>query len=60
MSASLVGSEMCIRDRGVDGHRQGENDQDLPGRSGARDSPPTRPRQADPCLLYTSDAADDM
>eukprot|EP00969_Alexandrium_andersonii_P284249 12567110-Alexandrium_andersonii.AAC.1 len=60
MSASLVGSEMCIRDRSTQAA-------DALGRKrckGLRRSPrnvalvmlhtPT------PCLLYTSDAADDM
>eukprot|EP00969_Alexandrium_andersonii_P066965 2952579-Alexandrium_andersonii.AAC.1 len=61
MSASLVGSEMCIRDR-------------LPGPSGlcplrgcqptlSSPTPPARTQQVEqpsPCLLYTSDAADDM
>eukprot|EP00969_Alexandrium_andersonii_P244809 10817313-Alexandrium_andersonii.AAC.1 len=60
MSASLVGSEMCIRDRPPPPPRS-------PG--------PPRPRRCSPgwasarslgrapdqhCLLYTSDAADDM
>eukprot|EP00969_Alexandrium_andersonii_P223971 9891702-Alexandrium_andersonii.AAC.1 len=61
MSASLVGSEMCIRDRG----------------SGKYLGPPPRKKEAaslvqvtesaencwallETCLLYTSDAADDM
>eukprot|EP00969_Alexandrium_andersonii_P322861 14265365-Alexandrium_andersonii.AAC.1 len=61
MSASLVGSEMCIRDRTV------SRELFLPfGQSAARW--PTslhfqqRPANAPPlpCLLYTSDAADDM
>eukprot|EP00969_Alexandrium_andersonii_P011604 505165-Alexandrium_andersonii.AAC.1 len=60
MSASLVGSEMCIRDRSprrppgkVPGGRWG-------------DARPRRPPGSPPatlggrCLLYTSDAADDM
>eukprot|EP00969_Alexandrium_andersonii_P091948 4058950-Alexandrium_andersonii.AAC.1 len=61
MSASLVGSEMCIRDRGKG-----------MGAEGARN--PARALQTEPfrrplpcpnverrtCLLYTSDAADDM
>eukprot|EP00969_Alexandrium_andersonii_P107083 4723265-Alexandrium_andersonii.AAC.1 len=60
MSASLVGSEMCIRDRlsagrvlqasGWTPHRQGRY-------------PDTRSHaiaSSNPCLLYTSDAADDM
>eukprot|EP00969_Alexandrium_andersonii_P217975 9627915-Alexandrium_andersonii.AAC.1 len=60
MSASLVGSEMCIRDRF----------RELPGRGSAQGlarappalsehSGPSEPLAA-PCLLYTSDAADDM
>eukprot|EP00969_Alexandrium_andersonii_P009822 429328-Alexandrium_andersonii.AAC.1 len=60
MSASLVGSEMCIRDRDqhLVGHRAGE---------AGRRSRPTSVHESsfsDPsprgCLLYTSDAADDM
>eukprot|EP00969_Alexandrium_andersonii_P227919 10065630-Alexandrium_andersonii.AAC.1 len=60
MSASLVGSEMCIRDRcaaqmslharvGVEDRWGGSEDDaaELPGRVPI-------------CLLYTSDAADDM
>eukprot|EP00969_Alexandrium_andersonii_P153504 6788044-Alexandrium_andersonii.AAC.1 len=62
MSASLVGSEMCIRDRTYDystplllegsegvprGLREGSEVAAAPGDGG-------------PCLLYTSDAADDM
>eukprot|EP00969_Alexandrium_andersonii_P172477 7624677-Alexandrium_andersonii.AAC.1 len=60
MSASLVGSEMCIRDRA----------DVLPGARPARaPTPPSRPAATGPacrrapggaCLLYTSDAADDM
>eukprot|EP00969_Alexandrium_andersonii_P300698 13293422-Alexandrium_andersonii.AAC.1 len=61
MSASLVGSEMCIRDsrllrararRAVGGH----------GPPASREHGPSGRRSADPesCLLYTSDAADDM
>eukprot|EP00969_Alexandrium_andersonii_P058786 2590920-Alexandrium_andersonii.AAC.1 len=60
MSASLVGSEMCIRDRWL--------------RSTRRVVPPTCAKHArrhaetaramgcfsSACLLYTSDAADDM
>eukprot|EP00969_Alexandrium_andersonii_P332955 14714417-Alexandrium_andersonii.AAC.1 len=60
MSASLVGSEMCIRDR-----RRG-------ARGAVATPPPERERskalmahykrseQLRACLLYTSDAADDM
>eukprot|EP00969_Alexandrium_andersonii_P032817 1432628-Alexandrium_andersonii.AAC.1 len=60
MSASLVGSEMCIRDRPLwqlgalpGGLRQGRE---------AAERAQVRPLLAElrPCLLYTSDAADDM
>eukprot|EP00969_Alexandrium_andersonii_P135292 5984718-Alexandrium_andersonii.AAC.1 len=61
MSASLVGSEMCIRDRG------GGSDSSEPPASLARPWTPTPPPSAptsaalpESCLLYTSDAADDM
>eukprot|EP00969_Alexandrium_andersonii_P065520 2887639-Alexandrium_andersonii.AAC.1 len=61
MSASLVGSEMCIRDRGplarpfchtprVARRGHGDGLPLGPGHRGGRR----------PCLLYTSDAADDM
>eukprot|EP00969_Alexandrium_andersonii_P011507 501020-Alexandrium_andersonii.AAC.1 len=60
MSASLVGSEMCIRDRGIF----------LPGvlrtvnsaAHEAMESPSERGAGGldEGCLLYTSDAADDM
>eukprot|EP00969_Alexandrium_andersonii_P036821 1613797-Alexandrium_andersonii.AAC.1 len=60
MSASLVGSEMCIRDRPEPpAHappRRRRWEADAGGAVQRRDSgyrPPT-------CLLYTSDAADDM
>eukprot|EP00969_Alexandrium_andersonii_P325536 14384115-Alexandrium_andersonii.AAC.1 len=60
MSASLVGSEMCIRDR---------SKRALAGPPGGPLVPEGRPpSEAEtgcqhslyPCLLYTSDAADDM
>eukprot|EP00969_Alexandrium_andersonii_P312179 13793125-Alexandrium_andersonii.AAC.1 len=60
MSASLVGSEMCIRDRS-------EGCPEVPdtrpersmgyGRQRAGAAPNHQPQT---CLLYTSDAADDM
>eukprot|EP00969_Alexandrium_andersonii_P234273 10343681-Alexandrium_andersonii.AAC.1 len=61
MSASLVGSEMCIRDR----LSAVTLDHELfrPGRARAAPSLFHRPRihaRAVDCLLYTSDAADDM
>eukprot|EP00969_Alexandrium_andersonii_P286468 12663659-Alexandrium_andersonii.AAC.1 len=61
MSASLVGSEMCIRDRRSEVLQLSRTQ-----RSG---HPSSRtellaPREREPmnytCLLYTSDAADDM
>eukprot|EP00969_Alexandrium_andersonii_P043074 1889483-Alexandrium_andersonii.AAC.1 len=57
MSASLVGSEMCIRDSryGPGGSAR----HPTPGLRAAartlRAAPPVRP-----CLVYTSDGADDM
>eukprot|EP00969_Alexandrium_andersonii_P075517 3329613-Alexandrium_andersonii.AAC.1 len=61
MSASLVGSEMCIRDststpspplsNGAAGFRK--NLREAPARARS-------PLPMAPCLLYTSDAADDM
>eukprot|EP00969_Alexandrium_andersonii_P251409 11111314-Alexandrium_andersonii.AAC.1 len=60
MSASLVGSEMCIRDRatpwfpgiGLVISGLGPVKSLTPNRRAAQ--------QLTPCLLYTSDAADDM
>eukprot|EP00975_Prorocentrum_lima_P032284 6778654-Prorocentrum_lima.AAC.1 len=60
MTSSLVGSEMCIRDRVVVA-MEAEADtaprEDDLGTRRARSSPPSPPCH---CLLYTSDAADDM
>eukprot|EP00969_Alexandrium_andersonii_P343127 15166842-Alexandrium_andersonii.AAC.1 len=60
MSASLVGSEMCIRDRNKGVHFGGSentgNTSELRSRPGANDWAPL----IGACLLYTSDAADDM
>eukprot|EP00969_Alexandrium_andersonii_P334613 14787486-Alexandrium_andersonii.AAC.1 len=61
MSASLVGSEMCIRDRS---RPPTGPSQQPPGPTRAPAPPNARwETQAHPlevCLLYTSDAADDM
>eukprot|EP00969_Alexandrium_andersonii_P125128 5531637-Alexandrium_andersonii.AAC.1 len=61
MSASLVGSEMCIRDSW---RRLGTLVYRLrpPAGLGAEHAKPRSIPQGDPwsCLLYTSDAADDM
>eukprot|EP00969_Alexandrium_andersonii_P072822 3213197-Alexandrium_andersonii.AAC.1 len=61
MSASLVGSEMCIRDRLARRAIRA----DRRARGGAEGHPPppglpTRGVALGTCLLYTSDAADDM
>eukprot|EP00975_Prorocentrum_lima_P014375 3056633-Prorocentrum_lima.AAC.1 len=61
MTSSLVGSEMCIRDRkrGTQGKSRA-----FPGPGSSSNM--RRAREAKPspdarrCLLYTSDAADDM
>eukprot|EP00975_Prorocentrum_lima_P005919 1279994-Prorocentrum_lima.AAC.1 len=60
MTSSLVGSEMCIRDshwyhQGRDGTQGREGGADLHPGMGKK-----RQRNLKDCLLYTSDAADDM
>eukprot|EP00969_Alexandrium_andersonii_P023455 1024160-Alexandrium_andersonii.AAC.1 len=61
MSASLVGSEMCIRDRPPPSRPERAG-----FRTARRGTSAVAPWQAQqpswplPCLLYTSDAADDM
>eukprot|EP00969_Alexandrium_andersonii_P107070 4722600-Alexandrium_andersonii.AAC.1 len=60
MSASLVGSEMCIRDRSSRFRRVRRA---LPVRKhhgGLVGENPVRRVARGSCLLYTSDAADDM
>eukprot|EP00969_Alexandrium_andersonii_P069176 3051613-Alexandrium_andersonii.AAC.1 len=61
MSASLVGSEMCIRDRHHAGQQQ---EQATASQSRTAAAAAGRHRRAARCmcncLLYTSDAADDM
>eukprot|EP00969_Alexandrium_andersonii_P172319 7617872-Alexandrium_andersonii.AAC.1 len=61
MSASLVGSEMCIRDRTDTDADLGHN---ITRVVGTRTTEPYCNRKASEqvldCLLYTSDAADDM
>eukprot|EP00975_Prorocentrum_lima_P014326 3043689-Prorocentrum_lima.AAC.1 len=60
MTSSLVGSEMCIRDRHPVAHFQAglPRQSHLPALSPASAAPPGLVLKA--CLLYTSDAADDM
>eukprot|EP00969_Alexandrium_andersonii_P011049 480490-Alexandrium_andersonii.AAC.1 len=60
MSASLVGSEMCIRDRG---RRLGPLGLRILCRRRIQHAPASGERDVRDhrtCLLYTSDAADDM
>eukprot|EP00969_Alexandrium_andersonii_P337837 14930833-Alexandrium_andersonii.AAC.1 len=60
MSASLVGSEMCIRDRS---RAEAALRQQPRARPHARPATERQPRcflRRPACLLYTSDAADDM
>eukprot|EP00969_Alexandrium_andersonii_P148609 6568425-Alexandrium_andersonii.AAC.1 len=60
MSASLVGSEMCIRDR-IPELPRGAFCAALRAESAGDDEKHRRrPSSAEICLLYTSDAADDM
>eukprot|EP00969_Alexandrium_andersonii_P118574 5243765-Alexandrium_andersonii.AAC.1 len=59
MSASLVGSEMCIRDR-PPGTQPATSGTPRPGNSQPRRGPTSCRACARGCLLYTSDAADDM
>eukprot|EP00975_Prorocentrum_lima_P004052 880847-Prorocentrum_lima.AAC.1 len=60
MTSSLVGSEMCIRDRHCHdasvGKQAARNDNDAPGPNVTYD----KSGWSKDCLLYTSDAADDM
>eukprot|EP00969_Alexandrium_andersonii_P123565 5460677-Alexandrium_andersonii.AAC.1 len=61
MSASLVGSEMCIRDSSNPRPGPTMCSARTPSRRGPqRSSGAGLPRGWGRCLLYTSDAADDM
>eukprot|EP00969_Alexandrium_andersonii_P300316 13277464-Alexandrium_andersonii.AAC.1 len=61
MSASLVGSEMCIRDSPLRMHRAGSQGTRSRGRPKAQTrAGPEEAALHGGCLLYTSDAADDM
>eukprot|EP00969_Alexandrium_andersonii_P269790 11924699-Alexandrium_andersonii.AAC.1 len=60
MSASLVGSEMCIRDSSHSRRSRAADRAVWPlGRAGTA-APSGFLLGPEPCLLYTSDAADDM
>eukprot|EP00969_Alexandrium_andersonii_P002348 102394-Alexandrium_andersonii.AAC.1 len=61
MSASLVGSEMCIRDRAATAAIAATTTTTAVATSDAATSDATSvPVRTTGCLLYTSDAADDM
>eukprot|EP00969_Alexandrium_andersonii_P016354 715806-Alexandrium_andersonii.AAC.1 len=61
MSASLVGSEMCIRDRDVPNHEDINHNHCMRVQQGSgRDAAGVYSARGETCLLYTSDAADDM
>eukprot|EP00969_Alexandrium_andersonii_P203681 9000084-Alexandrium_andersonii.AAC.1 len=60
MSASLVGSEMCIRDRLCAAYRADSESDAERGCSGGADGRWGSEGAPRSCLLYTSDAADDM
>eukprot|EP00969_Alexandrium_andersonii_P143603 6349736-Alexandrium_andersonii.AAC.1 len=60
MSASLVGSEMCIRDRPVRRLHYHERSRPSCVYKTAHRAYQIAPETDYSCLLYTSDAADDM
>eukprot|EP00969_Alexandrium_andersonii_P090682 4003847-Alexandrium_andersonii.AAC.1 len=60
MSASLVGSEMCIRDRRSAAPGRAATPQAPRGAYRAARRRHREPARPSACLLYTSDAADDM
>eukprot|EP00969_Alexandrium_andersonii_P282564 12491609-Alexandrium_andersonii.AAC.1 len=60
MSASLVGSEMCIRDSPVPAKRPGCAAPEKAAPRGHKLLEQSLEVEVAVCLLYTSDAADDM
>eukprot|EP00975_Prorocentrum_lima_P029670 6228789-Prorocentrum_lima.AAC.1 len=61
MTSSLVGSEMCIRDRDIGAYDNLMGDHWFKRmRVHADQAGKETVVRAQPCLLYTSDAADDM
>eukprot|EP00969_Alexandrium_andersonii_P300426 13282132-Alexandrium_andersonii.AAC.1 len=60
MSASLVGSEMCIRDRALPWPARRNRETTARPTSSPPSSSRTWDARSEACLLYTSDAADDM
>eukprot|EP00975_Prorocentrum_lima_P020202 4254069-Prorocentrum_lima.AAC.1 len=60
MTSSLVGSEMCIRDRHQTAPHRTARDRTGPHCPSTHHTAPHRTTPHHTCLLYTSDAADDM
>eukprot|EP00969_Alexandrium_andersonii_P200601 8862133-Alexandrium_andersonii.AAC.1 len=60
MSASLVGSEMCIRDSHRMSSGEWSRNQQSPYPRRLSSTGPPSATGNNTCLLYTSDAADDM
>eukprot|EP00969_Alexandrium_andersonii_P338966 14981992-Alexandrium_andersonii.AAC.1 len=60
MSASLVGSEMCIRDSALNTRQDSDGKSAWERSHGQKWLGPAHPFGCRICLLYTSDAADDM
>eukprot|EP00969_Alexandrium_andersonii_P270172 11942418-Alexandrium_andersonii.AAC.1 len=60
MSASLVGSEMCIRDSSTTGRPSRASCSTSSQRARSRAWSARGAARRSSCLLYTSDAADDM
>eukprot|EP00975_Prorocentrum_lima_P015667 3321527-Prorocentrum_lima.AAC.1 len=60
MTSSLVGSEMCIRDRHRTHYSITKKRTDSAQPSTSKRAPENHSFPTTPCLLYTSDAADDM
>eukprot|EP00975_Prorocentrum_lima_P026581 5589353-Prorocentrum_lima.AAC.1 len=60
MTSSLVGSEMCIRDRYNIMHLDDGTVAWVELHDGLPQGDPLAPAVFSDCLLYTSDAADDM
>eukprot|EP00975_Prorocentrum_lima_P056825 11922379-Prorocentrum_lima.AAC.1 len=60
MTSSLVGSEMCIRDRQPPRDMVPIPKEEVPEQIVPAEPPPKPEEDVSTCLLYTSDAADDM
>eukprot|EP00969_Alexandrium_andersonii_P128172 5663324-Alexandrium_andersonii.AAC.1 len=60
MSASLVGSEMCIRDSNSISNNARRRVKTRPAQTGPAQTCSQAKKLNTCCLLYTSDAADDM